>query len=148
MKNYSTWLALIQLLTFFSGQWVALFMNISEHDAVVRLRVEVLAPDWQLSSNRITYLQGAFATLGSVLCHRPHCLAVLGMARNVLVYIAKRPANMGKAMDFLKEAMAHIISMYEEDKPTEVGDKQHFLPIRKRYEVLRLGLNSRYNSAG
>ncbi len=83
-------------------------------DAVLRLKAEIIAQDWRLSPKRAARLDEAFVSLKGHFRERRAIHAMLVMAANVLDYIKGHGVNPPDTIDFLKEAMAHVVSLHEE----------------------------------
>ncbi len=111
---------------------------ISTDEAIQQLRAEIIAPDWQLSPQRINRLKAAFARLNSYFKGRSHPLALLRMAASVIAHFEKDDSQ-PNAIDFLKEDMAHIVTLYEED---EENPEQEKLIVSRAYKhFLRLNIS-------
>ncbi len=83
-------------------------------DAVLRLKAEIIAQDWRLSPKRAVRLDEAFVSLKGHFRERRAIHAMLVMAANVLDYIKGHGVSPPDTIDFLKEAMAHVVSLHEE----------------------------------
>ncbi len=92
-------------------------MNFSIDESIRTLKAEILAQDWRLPPRRIEPLEASFACLKQRFNTRKHTLAILGMAEAVIQYLKKRETVPDPLfIDFLKEAMAHVVNIYEEGK--------------------------------
>ncbi len=107
--------------------------------AIAQLRAEIIAPDWQLSPQRITHLRAALTTLTSFFAERSHALALLKMASSVVDHIDHHEAQ-APALDFLKEDMAHIVSLYEDDIVDADRDKDIVKRAYKRFRRLNISI--------
>lgn len=107
--------------------------------AIEQMRAEIIAQDWQLSSQRITRLREAFAHLSAFFKNRSHALALLRMACSVLDHIDQQGCDEANALDFLKEDMAHIVNLYEDDEYDPERTEQTVRRAYKRF--LRLNIN-------
>ncbi len=107
--------------------------------AIQQLRAEIIAPVWQLSPQRIIRLRSAFATLSDFFAHRTHALALLKMATSVVDHLEHHD-NQSNAVDFLKEAMAHIVSLYEDDEQDPHREKETASRAYKRFLRLNISL--------
>ena len=87
---------------------------LSIEESIQRLKAEIIAQDWRLSPNRANRLDAAFACLRQRFKSRKATHAMLIMAGSVLDYIRKKGGTPPETIDFLKEAMAHVVSLYEE----------------------------------
>lgn len=110
-------------------------MTYALEDAILRLKAEIIAQDWRLSPKRAEQLETAFASLRIHFANRKPIHAMLVMATNVLAYIKNRGASPPETIDFLKEAMAHVVNLHEDlaDDPS-------------REEILFQGLFSRFTT--
>lgn len=111
--------------------------NLSLSESVQQLRAEILAPDWQLSPQRIARLQAALRTLATFFHERPHALALLKMAASVLEHINSTGGAV-RDIDFLKEVMAHIVGLHDDDEPDRQRDQETASKAYKRFQ--RLGI--------
>ncbi len=111
----------------------------STNAAIQQLRAEIIAPVWQLSPQRIIGLRSAFARLNSFFAHRTHALALLKMATSVVDHLEHHD-NQSNAVDFLKEAMAHIVSLYEDDEHDPHREKETASRAYKRFLRLNISL--------
>ena len=112
-------------------------INLSVNEAIQQLRAEIIAPDWQLSPQRIARLREALKTLTSVFSNRAHALALIKMAESVVDHIEKG-GNQTSAIDFLKEDLAHIVALYDEDSYDPAHEKEKASRAYKRF--MRLGI--------
>jgi len=99
---------------------------LSLDDAILRLKAEIIAQDWRLSPKRIEQLEAAFTSLGEPFKGRKAPHAMLVMATNVLGYIKKRGPSPPETIDFLKEAMAHLVNLHE-DLTDDPGREEEIL---------------------
>lgn len=112
-------------------------MTLALEDAILRLKAEIIAQDWRLSPNRAEQLETAFASLRQHFARRKPIHAMLVMATNVLNYIKNRGASPPETIDFLKEAMAHIVNLHEDlaDDPTR--EERLFHGLFSRFTTLK-----------
>lgn len=96
-----------------------------------------MATDWQLSPQRLIRLKAALFKLNSFFTNRSHALALLKMAISVVGHL-EQYGNQINAVDFLKEDMAHIVSLYEDDEYDPVKEKETAGRAYKRF--LRLNI--------
>lgn len=90
-------------------------MELTIEEAVQRVKAEIIAPDWRLNPRRIEALGEALACLKNRFRDRRSLKAILTMAGNVLLYIkAHGDHSPPDSIDFLKEAMADVVNLYEE----------------------------------
>lgn len=103
------------------------------------MRTEIIAQDWQLNSQRIAKLREAFAHLSDFFKKHSHALALIKMAYSVLEHIEQQGGDEANALDFLKEDMAHIVNLYEDDEYNPERSEQ---TVRRAYtRFLRLNIN-------
>jgi len=118
-------------------------MNMQEEEAFQRLRAEILAQDWRLSSRRIEALFMAFDTLERVFEARKGPVYILGMARGALDYLKRRGDEaLPAALDFLKEALAHLVSIYEDENMTAGREAELFNKAYERFNKLKERIKS------
>lgn len=113
-------------------------VTLSINAAIQVLRAEIIAPTWEISPQRLVQLRAALSDLNVFFATRPHALALLKMATSVVVHIEQQDSQ-AKAVDFLKEAMAHIVSLYEDDEYDPEREKETASRAYKRF--LRLNIN-------
>lgn len=90
-------------------------MTLSIQESIIRLRAEILAPDWKLSPNRADLLKEAFTCLKQRFKNRKTPHDILIMAEHILDHgIKNNYVFIPPAIDFLKEAMANVVSLYED----------------------------------
>lgn len=125
-------------------------MTISIDQSIGILKAEILARDQQLPPQRIPPLQDAFACLKLRFKSRKNILAILGMAEGVLQYQLKRDAHADpECLDFLKEAMAQVVNIYEEGRFDPQQEEELGQRMYRRFTTLREHLKSLRNpSAG
>ena len=82
-------------------------MILSIDESIQRLKAEIIAQDWGLSTKRIDLLEAAFACLQERFKNRKAAYAILIMAGSVLDYVKRKGENTpSNSIDFLKEAMS------------------------------------------
>ncbi|MFP3983421.1 MAG: hypothetical protein ACLFV2_07000 [Desulfurivibrionaceae bacterium] len=103
--------------------------KITIEEAIQRLKWEIIAQDWSLSIKRISLLEEAFQLLKQHYTDRRPAHNMLIMADSLLRYIKDQGDRVpSESIDFLKEAMAHIVNIYEtEDLETE--KEEHLFKI-------------------
>jgi hypothetical protein len=106
-------------------------------DAIVRLKAEVIAQDWRLSPKRVEQLEAAFASLREHFHGRKPTHAMLVMVTNVLEYIKTHGNSPPDTIDFLKEAMAHLVNHYEELVDDPAQEDQTFQALFRRFTSLK-----------
>jgi len=88
---------------------------LSIQESITRLRAEIIVQDWKLSPQRAEMLKAAFACLRQRFKNRKTPHDILIMADYVLNQgIKNNYIFIPPAIDFLKEAMAHVVSLYED----------------------------------
>lgn len=111
--------------------------HIPVEEAIKRLKAEVIAQDWRLSPKRAVSLEEAFQCLRQHFKTRKAVQAMLIMAGSVLEHIRKRNGKPPETIDFLKEAMAHIVSLYEDLDDEPDREKIVFDTLFKRFQNLK-----------
>lgn len=90
-------------------------MTLSIQESIIQLRAEVIAQDWKLSPRRAELLKDAFACLKQRFKNRKTPHDILTMADYILDHgIKNNYVFIPPAIDFLKEAMANVVSLYED----------------------------------
>ncbi len=112
-------------------------MTLSIEDSILRLKAEIIAQDWRLSPKRAEQLDLAFLCLLDHFKGRKAAHAMLVMATNVLGYIKNRGASPPETIDFLKEAMAHIVSLYEDLADDPPKEEEIFQSLFARFTTLK-----------
>lgn len=112
-------------------------MTISIEDSILRLKAEIIAQDWRLSPKRANQLEDAFRCLLDHFKNRKATHGMLVMASNVLDYIKNRGASPAETIDFLKEAMAHIVNLYEELAEAPPQEDEIFQNLFARFTILK-----------
>ena len=112
-------------------------MTLSLEDSILRLKAEIIAQDWRLSPKRAEQLESAFRSLLDHFKDRKATHAMLVMAANVLGYIKNRGASPPETIDFLKEAMAHIVSLHEDLADDPVKEEEIFQSLFARFTFLK-----------
>lgn len=91
-------------------------MFLSLDESIQKLKTEIISQDWSLPPKKIEPLQAAFICLKNHFDTRKNTLAILSMADSILLYAQKRQDPVPpEFIDFLKEAMAHVVNMYEDE---------------------------------
>lgn len=91
-------------------------MNAPVEDSIARLKAEIIAQDWRISPKRAEMIAASLSCLQQHFQDRKKTHAMLSMAQSVLEHIRTRGGNPPETVDFLKEAMAHVVSQYEDLK--------------------------------
>lgn len=88
--------------------------NLSTEESIARLKAEIIAQDWRISPKRTEMIKAALHCLQEHFEGRKATQAMLIMALNVLDLIRRKGSNPPETVDFLKEAMAHLVELYED----------------------------------
>jgi len=111
---------------------------LSTEESIQRLKTEILSQDWRLSDQRVETLGAAFSCLKKRFRNRKAAYSILVMANNVLVFVQRHGSRrVPGAIDFLKEAMAHIVNLYEDPVFDVARDKKIFKAVYKRFNSLK-----------
>jgi len=105
-------------------------------DSIQQLKKEVISADWQLSPKRAELLDAAFTCLKQRFKTRTALLAIITMASNALEYIRSH-GSQATAIDFLKEAMAQIVTIYENETFVPEEEKKIFEILYNRFLLLK-----------
>lgn len=118
---------------------------LSIEESIQRLRAEILSVDWRISEKRAELLEAAFNCLKKRFKNRKNVFAIIIMANNVLAYIRKKgESRVPATVDFLKEAMAHIVTFYEDSRLDPENDKIIFKTIYRRFILLKEKIHSEH----
>ncbi|MEW6428748.1 MAG: hypothetical protein AB1568_12015 [Thermodesulfobacteriota bacterium] len=113
-------------------------MILSIDESIQRLKAEILSQDWRLTGNRADLLEAAFACLRQRFRNRKAAHDILTMAGSVLAYVRRHgDRRLPTPIGFLKEAMAHVVNMYEEPTLDLERDRQVFHLAYKRFLSLK-----------
>lgn len=113
-------------------------IQLSISESIKRLKVEIIAQDWGLSAKRIELLEAAFFCLKQRFKNRKAAHAILIMAGSVLEYVKRKgESTPSESIDFLKEAMAHIVNLYEADEFDPEKDEKLFKGLYFRFNSLK-----------
>lgn len=113
-------------------------IQLSIDESIKRLKVEIIAQDWGLSEKRIDLLEAAFACLKQRFKSRKAAHSILIMAGSVLEYVKRKGENTpSESIDFLKEAMAHVVNLYESDEFDPEKDEKLFKGLYYRFNSLK-----------
>jgi len=121
-------------------------MTLALEEAILRLKAEIIAQDWRLSPSRAEQLEAAFASLRQHFAARKPIHAMLVMAANVLAYIKNRGASPPETIDFLKEAMAHVVNLHEDLSDDPEGEETLFRGLYSRFSTLKSKIQHRSGS--
>jgi hypothetical protein len=110
-------------------------------DALLRLKGELLAPDWQLNDRRAVGLLRALAVVEGYTRLRRAVLMVCAMARAAVDYLRPRGSAAPPAvLDFLKQALAHLVVMLEEDELDSAREEEIMDRLYGRFMQLKAWL--------
>ncbi len=113
-------------------------IQLSIDDSIKRLKTEVIAQDWGLSTKRIELLDAAFFCLKQRFKNRKAAHAILIMAGSVLEYVKRKGENTpADSIDFLKESMAHVVNLYESEEFDPEEDEKLFKGLYYRFNNLK-----------
>jgi hypothetical protein len=125
----------------------ALILSIDE--SIQKLKTEILSQDWSLSLRKIEPLAAAFTCLKNRFSTRKNLLAILTMADSVLQFARKREASLPpEFIDFLKETMAHIVTIYEDNKFDPDKEAEIFKRVYAKFSRLREKVQAEHGSPG
>ncbi len=110
--------------------------------AIQHLRAEIIAPDWRLSPQRLIRLRAALASLRPLFAMRNHALALLKMANSIVDHIENDDRQQIIFIEFLKEALAHIVNFYDEDHADPEREKETAQRLYKRFQSLNISLST------
>ncbi len=92
-------------------------------NSIQLLKAETLSPDWALSPRRNENLRAAMDIL-NVFCHnRRYARGLVAMAQQLLCHLAANKVSGAGVIDLLKEVMAHIVTIVEQDEPDTVFER-------------------------
>lgn len=113
-------------------------VTLSIDESLQKLKAEILAQDWRLPPKRIEPLEQAFACLKQRFKNRKHVHAILTMADSVLLYVKKQEGDAPpQCIDFLKEAMAHVVSIHEDGKFNPEQEEALFKRVYSQFTLLK-----------
>ena len=124
----------------------AVILSIDE--SIQKLKTEIISQDWRLPQRRIEPLEAAFACLKQHFRNKKNALAILTMADNVLKYIKKHGnASEPSFIDFLKEAMAHVVTIFEDHELDPEQERQLFQRVYEQFSRLRQKIHTQKKPA-
>lgn len=113
-------------------------LTLSIDESIQKLKAEIIAQDWRLPQRRIEPLTAAFTCLRNRFKNRKNLFAILTMANNVLKYLEKHDSTVHPDfIEFLKEAMAHVVNIYEENKLAPDKEAQLFKKMYSQFNCLQ-----------
>lgn len=116
-------------------------MTISIDESIRLFKTEIIAQDQRLPPRRSEPLLAACACLKQRFSSRKNILAILGMTEGVILYMGKRQAAADPdCLDFLKEALAHVVNIYEEGKFVPEREEELGRRMHKRFTALKVHL--------
>ncbi|MBU0729439.1 MAG: hypothetical protein KKE17_02055 [Proteobacteria bacterium] len=101
------------------------------------IKTEILAQDWGISPKRAERLLSAFSSIKDRFRNRKALHDIFSICVKTLSYISSTKKFHPGAIDFLKEAMAHGISLYEDPVFDPDKDEQTLREIYKKYAILK-----------
>ena len=115
-------------------------IEMDKEAAMARIRAEVMASDWRLNRRRAEGLRIALAAVATGAKGQKSFRYLLEMARVALAYQEKHgEAAPPMVLDFLKQALAQVVTVLEEDdlsdeQGTEIFNKVHrsFLALKRQ----------------
>ncbi len=116
-------------------------------EAIGRLKAEIISQDWRLSEQRAEALAAAFTCLQERFRNRKPVHAVLLMAAQVLTYVRRHgDRRVPETVDFLKEAMAHVVRCHESGTLDLEEDKRMLSAVYRRFTGLRRTVRQRHHA--
>lgn len=113
-------------------------MTLSIDESIQILKAEIIAQDWRLPQKRIEPLEEAFFCLKNRFRTRKNIHSILIMSDSVLKYLKKHGKTASPDfLEFLKEAMAHVVTMYEDSKFDPEKEKQLFKRVYGQFGRLK-----------
>lgn len=119
-------------------------MTISIDQSIRIFKAEIISQDMRLPRRRAEPLLEACACLKLRFKSRKNVAAILGMAEGVTLYLGKRGMEDDPdCLDFLKEALAHVVNIYEEGKFDPEREEYLGQRMYKRFTALKTSLKER-----
>jgi|GEM_PF-141178 len=116
---------------------------ISLAESIQRFKTEVISQDWSLSPKKILPLQAAVAGMKAHFSGRRNLIAMLNMAASVLEYARKRREPVApEFVDFLKETMAHVVNVHEEETIDQEAEAELCKRVYGKFSRLREKVNA------
>lgn len=113
-------------------------MQYSIDESISRLKGEILSQDWRITPARAETLAAALDSLKEEFATRKAALGILAMAQSVLHYIRKQgDQKIPETVDFLKEAMAHLVAFHEEPSKEPTLEKEIFHTVFLRFQAVK-----------
>jgi hypothetical protein len=113
----------------------------SMDEALLRLKGELLAPDWRLNERRAVGLLQALTVVEVDARQRRAVLTVCAMARAAVDYLRSRDLVAPPAvLDFLKQALALLVVLLEEDEPGAAREEEILGKLYGRFKQLKARL--------
>jgi hypothetical protein len=113
--------------------------------AIHTLKAEILSPDWTLSPGRNSNCTKAMFTLHLFFNQRRYVKGLIAIAKQILIHLSRENNFKDDCIDVLKEIMAHIVTIYEQDENTAL-EKKLCAQYLKRFQQLDIPFTSTRNS--
>jgi hypothetical protein len=112
-------------------------------EALLRLKGEILAPDWKLNERRALELLRSLAVVETAARHRRPVLTICAMARAAVEYHSRRGGSEPPAvLDFLKQTLALLVVLLEEDEPGSARETEILDKLYGRFNRLKAQLDA------
>lgn len=112
-------------------------MNLPVEEAIRQLKAEIIAQDWRISPKRAEMIGNSISCLQQHFVDRKETRAMLAMAQSVLDYIRNNGAKPPETIDFLKEAMAHVVEQYESLQYDKKDEEKVFKALFHHFSHLK-----------
>ena len=107
-------------------------------EAVARIKAEIIAADWSLNRRRSAALLAALAVVEAGVSGRKSFRYLLEMARAALLYQEKHgPAPPPQVLDFIKQTLAQVIVVIEEERLSAEGETEIFNKVHLAFIALK-----------
>ena len=113
-------------------------MIASAEDAVRQIKAELMAQDWRINDRRLALLEDSLRLLSPAFQGRKSSRYIMEMARGTMRYIRKHgERSLPDALDFLKECLANLVTIYEGGKISPVREVAIFNRTYARFRKLK-----------
>ena len=110
----------------------------SAEEAIKHLKAEIMAQDWRINDRRLGMLDEAFKQLEPLFSERKSSRYIMGMAQGAMRYLKKHgERSLPDCLDFLKESLAHLVTIYERDDISPVKEVEIFNRAYARFRKLK-----------